>query len=77
MKAYTDYPIIELGDVSGKKAPIRKCEVVGWDGDKYCKVVVGTSLVETDIKSGYLYREAGRCGDTPVIDVRKLPIIKS
>tara|TARA_R110000744_G_scaffold304225_1_gene412773 strand:- start:942 stop:1169 length:228 start_codon:yes stop_codon:yes gene_type:complete len=75
MKAYTDYPITELGDISGKKAPIRSCVVVGWDDDKYCKVVIGT--VEKEIKAGYLYKDVGRCGGVQVIDTSDLPVLKS
>lgn len=77
MKAYTDYPITELGDIAGKKAPIRRCVVVGWDGDKYCNVVIGSSLIEKEIKAGYLYIEAGRCTEVPVIDTSKLPILNA
>jgi hypothetical protein len=28
MKAYTDYPFTELGDISGEKAPIREVRVI-------------------------------------------------
>ncbi len=53
MKAWTDYPFIELGDESGKKAPIREVEVISYDGDKYCEIEV--EGVRTEVKSGYLY----------------------
>lgn len=52
--AYTDYPIIGLGDVYGKKAPMRGCEVLEYDGDKYATVKVG-GVIE-GVKTGYIYR---------------------
>lgn len=73
MKAYTDYPIVELGDIAGKEAPIRHCVIVSYDGDKRCKIVIGSSLVETELKSGYLYKQEGRLGDVPCVDVSELP----
>ena len=53
MKAWTDYPFIELGDESGKKAPIREVEVISYAGDKYCQIEV--EGVQTEVKAGYLY----------------------
>lgn len=70
MEAFTDYPIIELGDVPNKLAPVRKCKVLSYDGDKYCEILV--SGIKTSIKSGYLYSESGRFDDVPVIDINKL-----
>ena len=70
MKAWTDYPIVELGDTPGMRAPVRECEVTEYDGDKYCRVVVGGHSVE--IKSGYLYTQPGRFAEVPQIDVTKL-----
>jgi hypothetical protein len=55
--AYTDYPIIELGDKPWQKAPMRECRVLGYDGNKYCRVVV--EGVELEIKSGYVYEGKG------------------
>ena len=67
VKAWTDYPMKELGDVAGKKAPIREIEVCTYDRDKYCWVkVVGTEHFE-NIKAGYIYTEAGRCGEVPMV----------
>lgn len=51
---YTDYPILELGDVSGKPAPIREVKFLSYDGNKYATVKVGK--VKTQIKTGYLFR---------------------
>lgn len=71
MKAWTDYPITELGDEGGKEAPIREVEVQSWDGERYCTVFVDGII--TSIKAGYLYERAGRFGKVPAIDVSKLP----
>jgi len=70
MKAFTDYPFTFLGDIAGEQAPIRKCVVTSYDGNKYCKVVVGGE--EAEVKAGYLYTEAGRCGDVPMINPNEL-----
>ena len=75
MRAWTDYPIEELGDAPGKEAPIRECEVLGWDGDKYATVIV--SGVRTSFKAGYIYTKPGRCGSVPGINRNILPIIES
>jgi len=65
MKAWTDYPITELGDKEFKEAPIRECEILSYDGDKYCEVIV--EGIKKSIKKGYLYREPGRCGEVQII----------
>lgn len=70
MKAFTDYPIVQLGDVSGAEAPIRECEILEYDDDKYCLIRVES--VEIEVKSGYLYTEAGRCGDVPRVPITEL-----
>jgi len=70
MKAFTDYPIVSLGDIANTKAPIRRCVVFAYDGDKYCKIVVGG--FEEEVKVAYLYSKAGRCGDVPVINTDEL-----
>lgn len=67
MKAWTDYPIPELGDEGNKVAPIREIEVLSYDRDKYCWVkVVGTDVV-TSFKCGYIYTKAGRCGEVDMV----------
>ena len=51
--AYTDYPIPESGDKFYKKAPMRKCYVLSYDGKDYCEVIVdGRKEV---IKSSKIY----------------------
>lgn len=61
MRAYTDYPILELGDVSGEEAPIREVKILCYDQDKRCKVIV--EGVEEEIKTGYLYTKPVRCDE--------------
>ena len=75
MKAFTDYPFVELGDVSGEKAPVRPCTVLSYDGDKYCKIVVGS--LETEIKAGYLYKTAGRFGEVEQLSLKDLNKLNS
>ncbi len=53
MKAYTDYPFLELGDAEYEEAPIRQVNVLYYDGDKRCRV--SFNGIEEDIKTGYLY----------------------
>ena len=69
--AWTDYPIKELGDISGKKAPIRRVNVLNYDQNKY--VIVSVSGVVTSFKAGYLYRNKARLGKGAVqLNIRKL-----
>jgi hypothetical protein len=70
MKAYTDYPIIELGDKAGKKAPVREVEIISYDGDKYVTVLVEN--IQTEIKTGYIYETKGRFGEVKSINVRNI-----
>lgn len=58
---YTDYPIAQLGDEEGKIAPVRALTILSYDGDKYCKVIVGDVI--TSIKLGYIYKNFGRSGE--------------
>lgn len=67
---WTDYPITELGDESGKEAPVRQCNPIAYDGDKYCRVVV--QGITTAFKAGYIYTQKGRSGDVPVIPLQTL-----
>lgn len=71
MIAFTDYPIVELGDVPGKAAAVREVRVLSFDGNKYCYVDV--CGVRKEIKAGYLYKSPGRFGEVPCIDVAELP----
>lgn len=69
---WTDYPFTELGDADGKVAPVRRINVIEYDGDKYADIfVLGTGLL-TSIKCGYIYSQPGRYGQVKVMDRRKL-----
>jgi len=63
MKAWTDYPFVWLGDIAYQKAPVREIEVVSYDGNKYCKIIVEQG--EYEIKAGYIYTEEGRYDAAP------------
>ena len=63
MRAWTDYPILALGDRPHEEAPVREVEVMSYDGDKYCRVSV--EGVEESIKAGYLYQLPGRRNNQP------------
>ena len=63
MQAWTDYPIVSLGDRPHSEAPVREVEVLSYDGDKYCRVMV--EGVEESIKAGYIYQLPGRCNNQP------------
>lgn len=73
MKAWTDYPIVELGDKEGQPAPVRECNVLSWDGDKYCDVEVAG--VKTFYKAAYIYQREGRYGEVPRISKRQLHLL--
>ena len=64
ISCWTDYPILELGDIPNQKAPYRRVIVRSYDGDKYCIVVkspvvwseeLSIDRIEVQIKTGYLY----------------------
>ena len=65
MRAWTDYPILALGDASGVEAPIRECIILDYDGNKYCRVRVGTRVAA--FKRFYLYTKPGRIGEVPEV----------
>lgn len=67
---YTDYPFTELGDISGKEAPVREIQIVSYDDDKYVSIVV--EGLHTEIKSGYVYTQKGSYGEVPVISRKEL-----
>lgn len=70
MKAWTDYPIEELGDLGGVEAPVRECEVLSYDGDKYCEIEV--EGVRVLVKRGYLYAKPGRYSRVRCLSKRTL-----
>ena len=70
MKAWTDYPILDLGDKSGQEAPIRRVEILSYDRDKYCRIRV-EGIIDL-VKRGYLYRNPGRLGEATPVSTRAL-----
>lgn len=70
LRAWTDYPLVALGDTAGQPAPVREVEVVSYDGDKYCRVRVCGRYEE--IKIAYIYQRAGRLGDVPPLTPMQL-----
>jgi hypothetical protein len=70
--AFTDYPLVELGDIPNQLAPIRQVEMVSYDANKYVAVRYFESVIQ--IKAGYLYKEPGRHGEVPNIDPTILPL---
>jgi hypothetical protein len=71
---YTDYPILQLGDESGKEAPIRKVQLVNYDGDKYVTVALAVpeGIILQTIKSGYIYPKPIRYGEGESINTSML-----
>ncbi|MDE2106871.1 MAG: hypothetical protein KGL39_57175, partial [Patescibacteria group bacterium] len=70
MKAWTDYPIERLGDKPGEFAPVRQCNVLSYDQDKY--VWIEVEGLREEIKAGYCYMKPGRCGEVPPLNRRLL-----
>lgn len=75
MQAWTDYPFTELGDEAYQEAPVREIEVLSYDGDKYCRVMVQGH--ETEIKAGYIYQKPGRLGEVPPITRAQLVALEA
>jgi len=74
MRAWTDYPIVELGDKPGKLAPIRLVDVISYDRNKYCRIRVA-GVIDL-VKRGYLYKQRGRVGEVETVSncqLNKLP----
>ena len=69
-KLFTDYPITELGDEEFKEAPIRECELLFYDDNKYCYVKV--EGIEKEIKRAYIYTKPGRCGEVDCISIDEI-----
>jgi hypothetical protein len=59
MLAYTDFPFIFLGDEFDDEAPIRKIELIAYDGNKMVTVRLegGENAL---IRKDYCYREPKR-----------------
>jgi hypothetical protein len=70
---FTDYPITELGDEEFKEAPIRQCELISYDDNKYCYVKV--EGIEKEIKRCYIYPQKGRCGEVDCISNSEIKML--
>lgn len=70
MKAWTDYSFESLGDVPGQKAPVRECDLIAYDGDKYVTVIVDGKIERLDY--GCVYQRPGRKGE---VDPFKYPTL--
>jgi hypothetical protein len=67
---FTDYPITELGDEEFKESPIRECELLSYDDNKYCYVKV--EGIEKEIKRCYIYPQKGRCGEIDCVSIDEI-----
>jgi len=63
IKAWTDYPILRMGDHYGKLAPVRHCTIISYDRDKYCVIRVGR--YHESVNRGYIYKREGRFDKVP------------
>lgn len=70
MKAWTDYPFEWLGDTLHELAPVREIEVLSYDGDKRCRILVAGR--EEEIKSGYIYQRPGRIAEVTCLTRKQL-----
>ena len=69
-KLFTDYPITELGDEEFKDAPIRECELLSYDNNKYCYVKV--EGIEKEIKRCYIYPKRGTYNEVDCISIEEI-----
>jgi hypothetical protein len=67
---FTDHPITELGDKEFVEAPIRECELISYDDNKYCYVKV--EGIEKEIKRCYIYPQKGRCGKVDCVSIEEI-----
>ena len=67
---FTDHPISELGDKEFEEAPIRECELISYDDNKYCYVKV--EGIEKEIKRCYIYPQKGRYGDVDCVSIEEI-----
>jgi len=63
MQAWTDYPMLHLGDEPEKEAPIREVEVICYDTDKYVIVKLAENDEQVSFKRFYLYTQPVRYDD--------------
>jgi len=71
IKAWTDYPLAKsdgrgICDSRGYSlAPIRRVELIGWDGNKYCMIKYRNKFYS--LKLCYIYSAPGRLLEVPCI----------
>jgi hypothetical protein len=67
---HTNYPFVGLGDAPGKRASVRACRPLAFDGDKYLQIIVeGRTLT---VKAGHMYRRKGPYGTSLAISGQAL-----
>lgn len=66
-KFYTDYPILELGDIYGQIAPIREIKLLNYDWRMYVDIEV--CGVKDSIKRGYIYKKPIRSNEAKSHDI--------
>jgi hypothetical protein len=71
ISGYTDYPMLGLGDLPNKEAPIRHIKILDFDHNKYALVQTDCGHMES-IKAGYIYSSPHRCGQKPSMKFSKL-----
>jgi hypothetical protein len=68
--AYTDYPIRAFGDQPHVEAPVRPCQVLSWDRDKYVQIRAADLVFS--VKRWYVYGAPGRSGEVPALSEDEL-----
>jgi hypothetical protein len=75
MRAWTDYPFTELGDIPNTEAPVREVSVVAYDMDKYVLLAVPGVKELIGVKRCYVYEKPGILGEVPKFDVTLVPAV--
>jgi len=79
MSFFTDYQLHEhdlkplFGNDKNKKVPIRRVELISYDGDEFAVIVYLNKLYT--IRADHLYTKWGRFGEVPVIPQKDLDIV--
>jgi hypothetical protein len=71
MKAYTDYPIIELNNSNHKQNLTKEVEIISYDGNKYCLIKINNFIKE--IKAGHLYQDIKLTKNISDFKLKQLP----
>ncbi|WP_415913353.1 hypothetical protein [Neptuniibacter sp. QD37_11] len=67
---YTDYPFVELGDTPGETAPVRRVQLLAFDGNKYARILAEGKEVE--VKYSYLYATRSHAAEDTFIPLDKV-----